>query len=168
MDFAQQIKNLRKQEGLTQEEFAQKLLVSRQAVSNWENNRNLPDIALIIKMAEEFDISLNQLLLGEEAETNPLTQKLIHDGNETRRAKLNMITSLIGALLMGLGFLLLVIKTLSVEYIDEQGILHENFFLLFFGFLFLLSGFLTISISSAAFALKKWREKRSTSNLVNH
>ena len=43
MDFGEQIKSIRQKEKLTQEQFAMKLNVSRQAVSNWENNKNLPD-----------------------------------------------------------------------------------------------------------------------------
>ncbi|MEI3218798.1 MAG: helix-turn-helix transcriptional regulator [Lachnoclostridium sp.] len=44
MEFGDQIKDLRKKQNLTQEQFAMKLNVTRQAVSNWENNRNLPDL----------------------------------------------------------------------------------------------------------------------------
>ncbi len=40
MDFGEQIKKLRKETQLTQEQFAEKLNISRQAISNWENNRN--------------------------------------------------------------------------------------------------------------------------------
>ena len=46
MEFGDQIRNIRKKENLTQEQFAIKLNVSRQAVSNWENNKNLPDIGM--------------------------------------------------------------------------------------------------------------------------
>lgn len=42
MNFGHQIKDLRKKKGLTQEQFALKLNVTRQAVSNWENDKNLP------------------------------------------------------------------------------------------------------------------------------
>ncbi len=44
-------------ENLTQEQFAMKLNVSRQAVSNWENNKNLPDIGMSILMSNVFQIS---------------------------------------------------------------------------------------------------------------
>ena len=46
MSFGEQIKNIRKKEKLTQEQFAIRLNVSRQVVSNWENNKNLPDIGI--------------------------------------------------------------------------------------------------------------------------
>lgn len=52
------------------------------------------------------------------------------NSNETRRAKYNMIFSVTGGFFLLIGVILLVVKGLSVEYIDAQGILHENFFLL--------------------------------------
>lgn len=63
MNFGQQIKDLRKKKGLTQEQFALKLNVTRQAVSNWENDKNLPDLELLILMSSVFSISLDQLIL---------------------------------------------------------------------------------------------------------
>lgn len=59
MNFGQQIKDLRKKGGLTQEQFALKLNVTRQAVSNWENDKNLPDLELLILMSSVFSISLD-------------------------------------------------------------------------------------------------------------
>ena len=44
MKFSDQIKKLRRDQGLTQEELAGKIHVTRQAVSNWENEKNLPDL----------------------------------------------------------------------------------------------------------------------------
>ena len=54
MEFNEQIKCLRKENNLTQEEMAKKLNVTRQAISNWENNRNLPDFEMIILIAKTF------------------------------------------------------------------------------------------------------------------
>ena len=56
MNFGEQIKNIRKKEKLTQEQFAIRLNVSRQAVSNWENNKNLPDIGMLILISNVFHI----------------------------------------------------------------------------------------------------------------
>lgn len=89
MDFGEQIKSIRKRENLTQEQFAMKLNVSRQAVSNWENNKNLPDIGMSILMSNVFQISLDQLIKGDN-HMNNMTEKVIKDGSETRRAKYNM------------------------------------------------------------------------------
>ena len=54
MSFGEQIKCIRKEKSLTQEQFAMKFNVSRQAVSNWENNKNLPDIGMLILMSDVF------------------------------------------------------------------------------------------------------------------
>ena len=133
MEFGDQIRNIRKKENLIQEQFAIKLNVSRQAVSNWENNKNLPDIGMLILMSDVFQISLDQLVKGED-HMNNMTEKVIRDGSETRRARFNMITTLIGGSFLLIGVMLLVIKGMSVEYIDAEGILHENFFLIPTGF----------------------------------
>lgn len=156
MDFGNQIKNIRKKENLTQEQFAIKLNVTRQAVSNWENNKNLPDIGMLILLSNVFKISLDELIKGDD-HTNNMTEKVIKDGSETRRAKFNMITSIIGGGLLFIGILLLVIKGMSVEYIDANGILHENFFLVLIGFLCIFCGlisFVSIGIKTIVIKIK--------------
>ncbi len=148
MDFGQQIKNIREKANLTQEQFAMKLNVTRQAVSNWENNKNLPDIGMLILISEVFHLSLDELIKGG-SQVNNMTEKIIKDGSETRKARYNMISSLIGGGFLLIGILLLIIKGLSVEYVDANGYLHENFFLLPMAFFCLLCGlisFITIAI----------------------
>ena len=51
-DIARNLKRLRRQKGLTQEELADKLHVTRQAVSNWERNQNLPELEVLLAAAE--------------------------------------------------------------------------------------------------------------------
>ena len=160
MDFGEQIKNIRQKEKLTQEQFAMKLNVSRQAVSNWENNKNLPDIGMLILMSDVFQISLDYLIKGEN-EMNNMTEKVIKDGSETRRAKYNMVCSIIGSFLILIGIILLFVKGLSVEYIDAQGVLHENFFLVPIGFLCAFSGlisFITVGITTI---ISKFKNRNS-------
>lgn len=143
MDFSKKIIKIRKSNNLTQEEFALKMNVSRQAVSNWENNRNLPDIEILMIMSKTFSISLDDLILGGE-DMNDIEKKIINDCSENKRAKMNLISTMIGAFLMIIGLLLFFIKSQTIEYIDEFGILHENFFLIPVGYLFLLMGLIVI------------------------
>lgn len=103
MEFSDQIKQLRKENNLSQVQYAKKLHVTRQAVSNWKNNRNLLDLEMLIEINRVFHISLDQLILGDD-NMNKMTQKLIKDTDENRKAKYNMITTLIGGFLMILGF----------------------------------------------------------------
>ncbi|MEA5020105.1 MAG: DUF3955 domain-containing protein [Gordonibacter sp.] len=156
MDFGEQIKRIRKDLVLTQEQMADKLGVSRQAVSNWENNRNLPDIEMLIEMSYTFGLSLDQLILGGN-EMGNMTDKLIRDGSETRRSKFNMISSVIGGALLLLGAACLVIKSMSVEYVDAEGLLHENFFLIPIGITLMFCGlvsFISIAVRQIATKLK--------------
>lgn len=158
MDLNEQLKTLRKDRGLTQEQLAQELNVSRQAISNWENNKNLPDLEMVVTISQLFNLSLDELILGGNEMTN-MAEKLIHDGSETRRAKMNLISISIGALLLLMGIGCLVIKSLSVEYIDAQGFLHENFFLLPIGFLLIFSGLLIFVIIGFKSLVVKYRVK---------
>lgn len=82
MQFGEQIHGLRKRRGLSQERFAQELHVTRQAVSNWENNKNLPDLETLIAMSGTFDVSLDELILGEDMRTMK-TNDLVAGGNST-------------------------------------------------------------------------------------
>ena len=59
MDFGEQLRKIRKDRGLTQEQVALKLNVSRQAISNWENNKNLPDLEMVVELSMAFDLSLD-------------------------------------------------------------------------------------------------------------
>ncbi|HEM4066989.1 TPA: helix-turn-helix transcriptional regulator [Streptococcus suis] len=66
--LAQQIKNLRTTKNLSQDELAEKLYISRQAVSKWENGEATPDIDKLVQLAEIFGVSLDYLVLGKEPE----------------------------------------------------------------------------------------------------
>lgn len=61
------IAKLRKKKGLTQDELGNMLGISGKSVSKWERGLNMPDISLIYKLSEVFDVDLNQLLNGEDA-----------------------------------------------------------------------------------------------------
>ena len=60
------IKKLRKDNHLTQAEFAEKYGITYQAVSNWEHGKNLPDIALLKQIADDFNVSIDELLGSEK------------------------------------------------------------------------------------------------------
>ena len=66
MEFHVKLQELRKQNGLTQEELAKKLFVSRTAVSKWESNRGYPGIESLKNISKLFSVSLDDLLSNEE------------------------------------------------------------------------------------------------------
>lgn len=59
------IKDLRKEKGLTQEQLAEQFRISRRTVSRWETGSNLPDLDILIEMADYYDVELRELLDGE-------------------------------------------------------------------------------------------------------
>ena len=61
------LKELRKEKGLTQEQLAEKLNVSNRSISRYETGNNMPDISLLIEIADIFEVSLDNLL-GREIE----------------------------------------------------------------------------------------------------
>lgn len=64
--FGQRLSRLRKVSGLTQEVLAEKVNVTSQAVSKWENDISLPDIAILISLADIFNTSVDELLGREQ------------------------------------------------------------------------------------------------------
>ena len=66
MGLSEKIKKIRNDNKLTQEQFAEKMLVSRTAVSKWENGTCYPSIDSLKYMSEEFNISLDELMSNEE------------------------------------------------------------------------------------------------------
>lgn len=59
------LKELRKEKGLTQEQFAEKLNVSSRTVSRWETGSNMPDISLLVEIAEFYDTNIPEIINGE-------------------------------------------------------------------------------------------------------
>lgn len=58
------IKKYRTEKGMTQDQLAEKLNVTRQAVSNWETGKTQPDIEMLTKISEYFDVSVEHLIYG--------------------------------------------------------------------------------------------------------
>ena len=65
MTFAEKLKSIRKQAGMSQEQLAEKLSVSRQAVTKWETDTGTPDIENIMAISKLFDISIDDLFSNE-------------------------------------------------------------------------------------------------------
>lgn len=65
MELQNRLVELRKERGLSQENLAEKLYVSRQTISNWETGKTYPDINSLVLMATYFDISLDHLVKGD-------------------------------------------------------------------------------------------------------
>ena len=82
MNIADRIQYLRKQRGLSQEELADKIGVSRQAVSKWESEQSTPDLDKIIVMSDLFEVTTDYILKGIEpvSTTSKKTIKALYLG----------------------------------------------------------------------------------------
>lgn len=72
MTLAEKLKSIRKQAGMSQEQLAEKLGVSRQAVTKWETDAGIPDVENVIAISALFDISIDELLSNEKGAKNRL------------------------------------------------------------------------------------------------
>ena len=77
MNIGEKILQLRKKEGMSQEELAEKLNVTRQTISKWETNQSAPDFEKIIPLCEVFNIKADELLRGEIEEKDQTDDKII-------------------------------------------------------------------------------------------
>ena len=93
------LKELRKEKGITQEEFAEKINVSGRTVSRWETGTNMPDISLLIEIAEFFEVSIPEIINGERKseimneEVKEVAEKLSDYANVEKESIIKSIRS---------------------------------------------------------------------------
>lgn len=79
--FAEQLKKLRQEKNISQEDLAQELFISRQAISKWENGAATPDLENLVKLSEILTVSLDELVKGEKRSSdNP--EEYIEDDDD--------------------------------------------------------------------------------------
>lgn len=160
MNFGEQIKKVRKDRNLTQQEMAEKLGISRQAISNWENDKNLPDIEMLISMSQVFHLTLDELILGG-TQMNNMTQKLIKDGSENARIKMNLRGIKIGGALLVLSFISLIAGIFAP--VDIEGYFGTAFTtMMFCGIL----AFLIVGIKNMADVFSKQEHNQQNVKLM--
>ena len=100
MEIGQKLKDARVHSGLTQEVVAEKINVSRQTISNWENEKSYPDIISVIELSNLYCISLDDLLKGD-------SKMIEHLEESTNVVKSNK--KLIGAISLNIVVVILLI-----------------------------------------------------------
>ena len=75
MELGKQIKKYRQEVQLSQEELADRVYVSRQTISNWENDKSYPDVNSLVLLSEIFQISLDNLIKGDIEVMKDVIQK---------------------------------------------------------------------------------------------
>lgn len=120
ISLGEKIRDQRKRSGLSQEQLAQKLNVSRQAITKWETNKGVPDISNLIAISDEFGLSLDELIKGD----NVVKKKLISDSS-SKKWHILVIVYLI-AIVAYIAFFAICHKILMI------GFLIATLFMLFF------------------------------------
>ena len=98
MKIEMKLKDARIQAGLTQEQVAEIIMVSRQTISNWENGKSLPDIVSIMSLSDLYQISIDELLKGDKR----MKEKMEKDANIAKANKRVILTTAIITLVVGI------------------------------------------------------------------
>lgn len=101
INVGQKLQIARNKQELTQEHIAQQLQVSRQTISNWENNKSYPDIVSLITLSELYQISLDQLLKGDKAMIEHLSKS-----TNTVASNRRLLTAIILNIIILIAFIL--------------------------------------------------------------
>lgn len=117
-DIGKNIKQLRLQQKMTQDELAERLFVTRQTVSNYETGKSKPDVDMLVKIAEVFHTDMQQLIYGPEPAPDIIKKKTLFSGV--------MLT-------LFLGLLYLIIQPVALRwrsnYIVSLGMMNRAFVL---------------------------------------
>ena len=100
MEIRKKLKNARIEAGLTQEKAAEKIDVSRQTISNWENEKSYPDIISVIALSDLYSVSLDELVKGNQK----MAEHLEESTNVVKSNK-----KLTGAILLNIILMILLI-----------------------------------------------------------
>lgn len=166
MNLADNLKRIRKENNLSQEQLAEKLGVSRQAVSKWESGQSYPEMDKVIQICTIFNLNMNELVnkdLREEKEEKNLTNKYITSFFDYLTKVVNMFSSMkpkqiIGCLIEQfiiifiLLMIIVLIGSIGAEIVPDilMSILPNNLYRFIFGIIkaiyFIASGIAGVSI----------------------
>lgn len=165
MEFNEKLLELRKQKGLTQEELAEALYVSRTAISKWESGRGYPNIDSLKVIAKFFGVTIDELLSGDE---------LLHIAKEDTRQKEKYYRDLVYGLLdcsVAMFFFLPFFGQKTNEVIQEVSLLslteisswlRTAYLIAVIGIV--VTGILTLTLQNLQQAL--WKKNKNKISLV--
>ena len=111
------IKELRKEKNISQNQLSEEIHVTRQAISNWENGKAVPDSDILLLLSTYFNVSINEILLGKRHSSKEglekITLQLIDDHNKKTRKIKRLIRS------FGITIVLFLLIFLSYYFINN-------------------------------------------------
>ena len=113
------LKDLRKEKGLTQEQLAETLNVSRRTVSRWETGSNMPDLDLLMEIADLYEVDLREMLNGERKSEDKMNKDLeetvLQVAEYTNADKQRVTKTVQGFFLLGI---LALAVNVGMEFLD--------------------------------------------------
>ena len=165
MEFHEKLQELRKNRGLTQEELAEALYVSRTAISKWESGRGYPSIDSLKELSNYFSVTIDDLLSGE---------KLLSIAEKENEANLRNICDLLFGILDVCSFILIVLPLYpnvvngfvsSVNLFAYTQITSLNRFLYWSMFMLLIAvGIVKLLLTK--FKIERWNERMTGISMV--
>lgn len=132
--LSENLKTIRKQKGLSQEELAIRLNVVRQTISKWEKGISVPDSDMLIRLAEILEVNVGDLLgkkIEEEDKRDALTEQLVRINEQlairNRRSKLilKIIAAVISAFII-LNLLLVLMNMISFDSLKDRDTIDQQ------------------------------------------
>ena len=138
------IKELRKSKDLSQNQLADMIPISRQAISKWERNETIPDSSTLLRLSEIFDVTINELLLGKKIEKPSIEElekralNIIDESNKKiYKNKMKFMYSIIFIIILLLLFFIYYfinsynsIKVYTLNYDDQEFTLKDGLLIL--------------------------------------
>ena len=122
------LKELRKEKSLTQEQLAEHFYISSRSVSRWETGTNLPDLSILVELADFYDVDIREIIDGERKnEMNKETKETLnkvaeYSDMEKKQLQKKMIGNLIGTLILLLFCALLDVTNGLGGFIAEKSV----------------------------------------------
>ena len=165
MTFGKKIKKLRTDNGLTQDELAEKIYVTRTAISKWESGRGFPNIESLKAISKYFSVSLDELLSGEEI--------LAIAENDNKQKERTLRDLIFGLLDCGMALLLFlpffgqkadgVIREVSLIALSNIQTYLKTAYIAFVGIMIVL-GVMTLALQNCCQRL--WTQSKSVLSLA--
>ena len=137
MKFGENLYNLRKNAKMSQEKLAEKMSVSRQSISKWENGESYPEMDKILKLCNIFHCKINDLVHEDLTDINSLDEEIIMSVVKFNEKKQNQVKSLsnvisligkIGGIVLKVAIPFIIIAMLLIPYLVTNVEIQENNF----------------------------------------
>lgn len=124
--LSEKIYTLRRKSGLSQEQLAEKIGVSRQAISKWEGGLSTPELDKLKALSEYFQVTMDELICDQMSSAFPDEVKQAKAPAADNRSKIGIILCLIGAFGLVLFSILMIINPSAAGQVSESSIITMN------------------------------------------